>query len=195
MSEPRLIVGLGNPGPRYARNRHNIGFRAVEEVAEAHHLSFSRREHRALTAHGWIGEQRVILVKLQTWMNESGLAVAALARFYRLAPQAIFVLHDDLDLPLGTLRFRSEGSSGGHRGVQSIIERLGSSAFPRLRLGIGRPPGRMDPAAYVLQDFSQEEEPRVWEVLRLARRLTEDWLQGGKLLSTRKTWRIETPDL
>ncbi len=195
MSEPRLIVGLGNPGPRYARTRHNIGFLAVEALAEAHRLDFSRREHHALTAHGRIGEQRVILAKPQTWMNESGLAVAALTRFYRIPPEAIFVLHDDLDLPLGTLRFRSEGSSGGHRGVQSLIERLGSSAFPRLRLGIGRPPGRMDPAAYVLQDFSQEEEPLVWDVLRLARRLTEDWLRGGKLLSTRKTWRIETLDL
>ncbi len=195
MSEPRLIVGLGNPGSRYTRTRHNIGFRAVEELASAHHLEFSRSEHRALTAHGWIGAQRVILVKPQTWMNESGLAVAALARFYRIPPQALFVLHDDLDLPLGTLRFRSEGSSGGHRGVQSIIERLGSSAFPRLRMGIGRPPGRMDPAAYVLQPFSQEEEPLVWEVLRLARSLTEDWLNGGKMLATRKTWRVEIPDL
>ncbi len=188
-----LIIGLGNPGPRYARNRHNIGFRAVEEVAATHRLAFRRREAHALTAHGHIDGRRVILAKPQSWMNESGLAVAALARFYRIDPPQILVIHDDLDLPLGTLRFREGGSSGGHRGVQSIIERLGRSDFHRLRLGIGRPPGRMEAAAYVLQNFSTEEEPIVWEVLRLTCHLVEDWLQGRVQLSMRRTWRITPP--
>ncbi len=189
-----LIVGLGNPGPRYARNRHNIGFRAVEEVAAAYRLTFSRRERQALVAHGQIEGRRVILAKPTTWMNESGLAVAALLRFYRIEPTAMLIIHDDLDLPLGTVRFREGGSSGGHRGVQSIIERIGRTDFPRLKLGIGRPPGRMDPAAYVLRDFPAREEPIVWEVLRLARRLVVDWLEGGTLLTQRKTWHIAPPD-
>ncbi len=190
-----LIAGLGNPGPRYAANRHNIGFEAVQDLAETHHLTFSRTEHRARTAHGSIGGERVILAQPQTWMNESGIAVGAMARFYKIAPENVLVIYDDLDIPLGTLRYRAEGSSGGHRGVQSIIQHLGTNAFPRLRLGIGRPPGRMDAAAYVLQDFSAEEEPLVWEVLRQTRALANAWLAGDPDFERQgMTWRIEEGD-
>ncbi len=191
MSDFTLIVGLGNPGLRYADHRHNIGFRAVEALAEAHGLEFRRTEHRALTAHGTIEGRRVILARPQTWMNESGQAVAPLARFYKIPPARLLVVYDDLDIPLGTLRYRSRGSSGGHRGVQSIIRHLGTSAFPRLRLGIGRPPGRMDPAAYVLQPFAEEELPLVWEVLRTARRLMEGWLRAEPAFTQAgATWRV-----
>ncbi len=192
MTQFALIAGLGNPGPRYADNRHNIGFRAVEAVADAHNLSFSRTEHNAKTAHGLIKSQRVILAQPQTWMNDSGKSVGPLARFYKVEPQDMLVIYDDLDIPLGTVRFRSEGSSGGHRGVQSILDTLGTEAVPRLRLGIGRPPGRMDPAAYVLQDFSEEETALVWEVLRTARGLILDWLMGNPDLQRQgMTWRVE----
>ena len=122
MTQFALITGLGNPGPRYADNRHNIGFRAVEAVAEAYSLTFSRTEHQAKTAHGLINDQRVILAQPQTWMNDSGKSVGPLARFYKVEPQDMLVIYDDLDIPLGTVRFRSEGSSGGHRGVQSILD-------------------------------------------------------------------------
>lgn len=193
MSPFLLVVGLGNPGPRYAENRHNIGFRTVEAVADAYQLSFSRTEHRAKTAHGMIEGERVILAKPQTWMNESGKSVTPLSRFYKTAPEDILVIYDDLDLPLGTLRFRSEGSSGGHRGVQSIIQHLGTDAFPRLRVGIGRPPGQMDPAAYVLQNFSAEEASLVWELMRTARDLVRAWVVADPDLQRQgMTWRIET---
>ncbi len=192
MSQFLLLVGLGNPGPRYAQNRHNVGFRTVEALAEAHRLSFSRTEHQAETAHGHIEGERVVLAKPQTWMNESGRAVGALSRFYKVDPQDILVIYDDLDIALGTLRFRSNGSSGGHRGVQSIIEHLSTDDFPRLRVGIGRPPGQMDPAAYVLQNFSATETDLVWEVLRTARDLAQDWIAGEPILQRQgMTWRVD----
>jgi len=172
-----LIVGLGNPGSRYARNRHNIGFQTLDLLAEKHKLNFSRTERHAQTAHGAILGQRTILAKPQTWMNESGKSIAALAHFYKIPPEWILVIYDDLDIPLGTVRYRATGSSGGHKGVESIIQHLGSQAFPRLRLGIGRPPGQMDPAAYVLQNFSKEEVPLLHETQRLAARLVDEWLK------------------
>jgi peptidyl-tRNA hydrolase, PTH1 family len=190
-----LVVGLGNPGPRYQDNRHNIGFRAVETVAEAYDLHFTRTEHSAKTAHGYIEGQRVILAQPQSWMNDSGKAVGPLARFYKVAPEDLLVIYDDLDIPLGTVRYRAEGSSGGHRGLQSIMQVMGTEAIPRLRLGIGRPPGRMDPAAYVLQNFSNEEMPRMWQVLRMARQLVLDWLAGEPdLRRPGMTWRVAPTD-
>lgn len=191
MSDFFLLAGLGNPGPRYARNRHNIGFQALDALAQAHGLDFSRTEHRAQTAHGTIDGHRVILAKPQTWMNESGKAIAPLSRFYKIEPEHILVIYDDLDIPLGTIRYRPEGSSGGHRGVQSIMQLLGIQTLPRLRLGIGRPPGQMDPAAYVLQDFSETDMSDVWDVLRMARGLIEDWLGSAPdFLRQGMTWRI-----
>lgn len=194
MNSPRLIVGLGNPGPRYAHNRHNIGFRVVEAVAASQGLAFSRTEKKARTAHGIIEGQRVILAQPHTWMNESGQAVGSLARFYHIPAADILVIYDDLDIPLGTVRYRASGSSGGHRGVQSIIQHLGSDAFPRLRIGINRPPGQMDPAAYVLQDFSPDEEMVVDEIVRLAAELVLSWLKGEPdLQRTGMTWRLAAP--
>lgn len=189
----RLIVGLGNPGPRYAQNRHNIGFQTLDALASAQHLSFTRSEHHAQTAHGILQGQRVILAKPQTWMNDSGRAIGALARYYKIPPEHVLVIYDDLDIPLGTIRYRTQGRSGGHRGIQSTIQHLGTNAFPRLRLGIGRPPGRMDPAAYVLQNFSADEQSLVWDIQRTARTLITDWLNGAKAFTTQgMTWRINT---
>jgi PTH1 family peptidyl-tRNA hydrolase len=192
MTDFLLIAGLGNPGSRFEGNRHNIGYQAVDELADTFRLTFSRTEHDALTAHGTIADERVILAKPQTFMNESGKAVQALTSYYKIPPERLLVIYDDLDLPLGTVRFRQEGSSGGHRGVQSIINRLSTRQFPRLRLGIGRPPGRMDPAAYVLQDFSEDEEPVMWDVLRMAKDLAEKWIKDAPI--TRRqgmTWRVD----
>lgn len=192
MSDVYLIAGLGNPGPRYARNRHNIGFQAVEMLADAHHLDFARTEHRALVATGTIDDHRVILAKPQTWMNDSGKSIAPLSRFYKIEPARILVIYDDLDIPLGTVRYRPEGTSGGHRGLQSIMQLLGTQSIPRLRLGIGRPPGQMDPAAYVLRNFGEDEILAVHDVLRLATRLTQEWLEGKAIFQRQgMTWRIE----
>jgi PTH1 family peptidyl-tRNA hydrolase len=156
--EVSLIVGLGNPGREYAQTRHNIGFQVVSLLAEKHGLKFSRVQNEAVIATGRIGNVRVVLAKPQTWMNNSGKAVGPLARFYKVDLSRLLIVYDDLDRPAGTLRLRSEGGHGGHNGMRSIMERLGTQAFPRLRLGIGRPPGRMDPAAYVLQPFGRDEE-------------------------------------
>jgi len=178
-SEYSLIVGLGNPGPQYVANRHNVGFRCVELLASTRDLTFDKKQKRARVAMGLVRGQRVIIARPQTFMNESGRAVAPLARFYKVQLERLLVVHDDLDLPLGTMRLRPEGGSGGHKGMRSIIEHLGGQKFPRLRIGIGRPPGRMDPAAYVLQNFSAQEEPLLAETLERAVAAIETWLAEG----------------
>ncbi len=174
-----LIAGLGNPGPQYAANRHNVGFRCLAQLAAANDLTFDKRQKHAHVAQGAIQRRRVVLARPQTFMNESGRAVAALARFYQVPPERLLVVYDDLDLPLGTVRLRPVGGSGGHKGVRSIIEHLGVQDFSRLRIGIGRPPGRMDPAAYVLQDFSSDEELLLGETLERAVSAVETWLRDG----------------
>jgi len=153
----KLIVGLGNPGRKYAHNRHNVGFQCLDRLAQAHGLSFTQRRAKASLALGKIADVRVVLARPLTYMNHSGQAVRPLVSFYKLSLEDILVIHDDLDLPLGTTRLRPEGGSGGHKGMRSIIEALGSQAFPRLRVGIGRPPGN-DAVSYVLSDFTADEQ-------------------------------------
>ncbi len=154
-----LIVGLGNPGERYARTRHNIGFEALDTLARRHGLQFRTGRANSLTAEGTIAGQRVVLAKPQTFMNLSGQAVSSLRAWYKLDPsRELLVIYDDLDLPFARLRLRERGSAGTHNGMRSIVQQLGSVEFPRLRVGIGQPPGKMDPAAYVLARFNKEEE-------------------------------------
>ncbi len=179
MSEKHLVVGLGNPGRPYQHNRHNVGFHVVDRLAERHGLTFSRQQNGALVASGSIGGCPVILAKPQKFMNLSGGPVAALVKFYRIPPQRLLVIYDDLDLPLAVIRLRPAGGSGGHKGVQNIIERLGRQDFARLRVGIGRPPGRMDPADYVLQDFSAEQLPLIEGAWERAADAVEVWLSEG----------------
>jgi PTH1 family peptidyl-tRNA hydrolase len=154
-----LIVGLGNPGRRYAGNRHNAGFHVVDRLAAVSDIRFNERRNRAHLARGRIEGVGVTLVKPQTYMNLSGEAVGAVARFFKVPPERTLVIFDDLDLPLGTLRLRLKGGAGGHRGMVNIIAHLNTRDFPRLRIGIGQPPGRMPPEAYVLQDFGADEKP------------------------------------
>lgn len=178
--ERHLIVGLGNPEPKYTANRHNVGFRCLDLLARAHGLSFDKRQKQARVALGVLADHPVVLAKPQTFMNHSGRAVARLVGFYRVELPQLLVVYDDIDLPLGTLRMRPEGSAGGHRGMLSIIEHLGKQqGFPRLRVGVGRPPGRMEAAAYVLQDFGADEQPMVDDLLERAVRVIELWLDQG----------------
>ncbi|MCU0486374.1 MAG: aminoacyl-tRNA hydrolase [Anaerolineales bacterium] len=156
-NEPHLIVGLGNPGKEYAASRHNVGFMLLSRLAERLGETFSRVESRALLTKAVYQGRRLILAKPQTYMNASGNSVRSLLRFYKVPVQNLLVAFDDVDLPFETIRIRAEGGSGGQKGMQSIIDQLGSEAFPRLRIGIGRPPGRMEAADYVLQDFSKAE--------------------------------------
>lgn len=152
-----LIIGLGNPGREYRQNRHNVGFMVLDRLAARLGQTFGRVEHHALIAKATHQGKRLILAKPQTYMNLSGVATAALLRFYKTPLGQFLVAYDDVDLPLGVLRLRPDGGSAGQKGMASIIERLGTQSFPRLRLGIGRPPGRMDAASYVLQDFTLAE--------------------------------------
>ncbi len=150
-----LIVGLGNPGRQYKETRHNIGFMTLDRLAARLNLQYARVQFRALVIDGRYEGSRLFLAKPHTYMNESGLAVGALVRFYKIPIQNLLVVHDDVDLPLGTLRIRPDGGSAGQKGVASIIDRLGTQEFPRLRFGLGRPPGQMLAAAYVLQNFDR----------------------------------------
>jgi len=152
----KLIVGLGNPGPRYARNRHNVGYQCVERLVQRHNLAFARVMFKAMIASGMVAETRTLLAKPLTFMNLSGQAVRPLLRWYRVSPLDLLVIYDDLDLPLGRIRLRQTGSSGGHKGMASIIEALGGDEFPRLRVGIGRPL-HGEPPDYVLSDFTRDE--------------------------------------
>jgi peptidyl-tRNA hydrolase, PTH1 family len=165
---PYLITGLGNPGREYRETRHNIGFMLVDQLAQRLGVSFSRLESKALVTKGEYQGRRLVLAKPQTFMNLSGSAVGSLMRFYKVPLSNLLVAYDDVDLPLGTIRLRAEGGSAGQKGMASIIERLGTQDFPRLRLGIGRPPGRMDAAAYVLQPFKKDDADLLPVVLERA---------------------------
>jgi PTH1 family peptidyl-tRNA hydrolase len=177
--EVTLIVGLGNPGREYASNRHNVGFQIADRYAAAHGLTFSKIQSKAIIASGRVDAVRVILAKPQTFMNDSGRAIGALVNFYKVPQQRVLVVFDDLDLPYGAVRLRSEGGAGGHNGMRSIIQHLGSNQFPRLRIGIGRPPGRMDPAAFVLQDFGREEQAELDNISDRAVKAIDAFISGG----------------
>jgi len=174
----KLIVGLGNPGRKYAHNRHNVGFWCLDRLAQAHGLSFTRRRAKASLALGKIADVGVVLAKPLTYMNLSGQAVGQLVSFYKLPLEGILVICDDLDLPPGTIRLRPEGGSGGHKGMHSIIEALGSQAFPRLRVGIGRPPGN-DAVSYVLSDFTADEQIMLENVYKRVVAAVELFLREG----------------
>lgn len=179
MPDLHLIIGLGNPGARYENTRHNIGFRTAERFAARYSLNFGKIEHKAQTASGTAAGQRVLLAKPQTFMNVSGESVQPLVSYYKVPPERIIVVADDLDLPLGTVRLRKSGSSGGQNGLKSILQRLGTQEIARVRLGIGRPPGRMDPADYVLSNWKGDEAIIAVEMQDRAVAALELWLTDG----------------
>ena len=159
-----LIVGLGNPGPKYVETRHNAGWHLLDMIVRDHEsFRFNEQHGRGLIARGELAGVKTALVKPQTYMNLSGEAVAPIARFYKVPPERILVAFDDVDLPTARLRLRPKGGAGGHKGMRSIIQHLGTDEFPRLRLGIGHPPGRMPVESYVLQKFKPDE----WEEMRV----------------------------
>jgi len=162
---PFLIIGLGNPGREYRDTRHNIGFMVIDKLCAALGVSINKVQSKALMAVGKLDGNKIILAKPQTFMNLSGQAVSGLMRFYKVPVEHLIVAHDDLDLPLGTLRLRPGGGSAGQKGIASTIQQLGTQNFARLRLGIGRPPGQMDPSAYVLQRFVSAEQEMLTMVL------------------------------
>lgn len=174
----KLIVGLGNPGSAYAKHRHNLGYQALHCLSEQCDIGL-KKEENAFVGKGIIENEEVLLVKPTTWMNLSGEAVGAIARYYKIAAGDVVVIHDDIDLNLGTLRWTSSSGHGGHNGVRSIIEHLGTQDFCRLRLGVGRPPQGMNPADYVLQPFAVEEKNAVTDLNVQAVDSIKEFLRHG----------------
>jgi peptidyl-tRNA hydrolase, PTH1 family len=176
----RVIIGLGNPGPEYRKTRHNVGFWVVDILAQRWGIRLSRRAFLSLTGDGQLKGEKVLLVQPETYMNRSGETAIRIRDFYRLELSDFVVVHDDLDLPLGRVRVkRGGGGAGGNRGVASLIAAFGSKEFVRIKVGIGRPPGRQDPADFVLQPFTPQEEASILPAVDNAADAVEMWISDG----------------
>jgi len=174
-----LVVGLGNPGREYRNTRHNMGFLAVDALIQKLGFSRSKVQNKAIINTGSLQGQKVILAKPQTYMNLSGQAVSGLVNFYKIPLNHLLVINDDVDIPFGTIRIRPGGGSAGQKGVGSIIEKLGTQEFARMRLGVGRPPGQMSTPDYVLQQFSKDEEEFLRNFLDKADLAVEEFILNG----------------
>jgi peptidyl-tRNA hydrolase, PTH1 family len=176
----KVIVGLGNPGLRYARTRHNAGFDAVDALAGRYGWKWESGRGKTHIASGSVGAEKVVLAKPQTYMNESGLAVASLVRFYKLTPTDLLVICDDLDLPLGKMRMRARGSAGGQHGLEDTIRRLGSTDFPRIKIGVGRPAhGRDENVDFLLSTPRGDERLALDDAIARAADAAHCWLTEG----------------
>lgn len=190
----KILVGLGNPGVHYHWTRHNIGFQVVDRLAEIHHISISHTRFQAQHGRGLIGTQKVMLVKPLTFMNLSGLAINRIVDFYKADLKDLLVIHDDLDLPFGTLRIKRRGGDGGHQGIRSIIESMGDNAFLRLKVGIGKPSGETDAADYVLGSFDGAERSQMEDLLSRAAACVDLMIsQGIEAAMNRYQKRITRP--
>ena len=172
-------MGLGNPGKRYARGRHNLGYRVVDCLAGEQYIAVTEKKYHSLVVSWQLDGEKVLLVKPQSYMNRSGEAVRSLFRYLPVSTEDLVVVHDDLDLPFGRIRIRAKGGAGGHRGVLSILEALGNEHFFRVRVGIGRPPGGVDPTDYVLSPFSPGETPLVEQAVSRAAEAVQSLLEDG----------------
>ncbi len=179
MTETFLIIGLGNPGREYRETRHNVGFMLLDKLSLKLNARFTRMQSKALVASSIFKERKIILAKPQTFMNLSGQSVQGLLHFYKLPLENLLIAHDDLDLPVGTIRIRPDGRSAGQRGMSSTIEKLGTDEFPRLRLGIGRPPGQMQAPDYVLQNFAEGDQTIISETIDRAVEAVLLWVTDG----------------
>lgn len=174
-----LLIGLGNPGREYANTRHNFGFMLIDRLAVRLNARGMKVISKAIVMDARYEDHKLILAKPQTYMNLSGQSVQGLAHFYKIPFTNLMILSDDLDLPFGTIRIRASGGPGGQRGLSSILEQLGTKDIPRMRLGIGRPPGRMDPADYVLQNFSRNDIKEISEILDRAADAALEFVKNG----------------
>ena len=180
MAEPLLVVGLGNPGPQYAKTRHNLGFMVADLLAGRMGETFKvHKRSGAEIVTGRLAHRPVVLAKPRTYMNESGRQVGPLAKFYSVSAADVIVIHDELDIEFGQIRLKQGGGEGGHNGLRSLVNALGTKNFHRVRIGIGRPPGRKDPAAFVLENFSAAERPQVPTICEMAADATELLIDMG----------------
>ncbi|MFQ5849832.1 MAG: aminoacyl-tRNA hydrolase [Candidatus Binatia bacterium] len=175
----KIVMGLGNPGKRYERVRHSLGFMVVDRFASEKEVAVKERKYRSLIGSCQVGREKILLVKPQTYMNRSGEAVRCLFRYLPVRPQDLVVVHDDLDLPFGHIRIRARGGPGGHRGILSILDALGEQGFFRVRVGIGRPPPGVDPSDYVLAPFPPGETALVDQVALRAAGAVDSLLGEG----------------
>ena len=179
----KLIVGLGNPGNKYERTRHNIGFMAVERLAERLHTSLNRNRFHALTGEASLSGEKILLLKPQTFMNKSGLSVSEAMQFYKVGPEDLLVVYDDLDLPFGGLRMRESGSSGGHKGMTDIIRAIGTQQFARLRLGIDRPLSKESTVDFVLKPFHDDQWRDLEDLLDASCDAIETFVKDGPTMA------------
>ncbi|RME74759.1 MAG: aminoacyl-tRNA hydrolase [Planctomycetota bacterium] len=181
-----IVAGLGNPGRRYARTRHNVGFRVVDRLAERLGVSLSQRRFEAVYGDCRFRDGRLLLLEPQTYMNESGRAVAHFVRYFRTDPSRLLVVCDDIALPFGRLRIRARGSSGGQKGLASVLRELGTQEVARLRVGVGAPPPEIDAADWVLSRFPDEQERALGEVIERAADCAELWAHEGVEAASRR---------
>jgi PTH1 family peptidyl-tRNA hydrolase len=174
-----LLIGLGNPGREYRDSRHNVGFMLIERIAVRLGARGMKVQSKAIVTTVMYDDRKLILAKPQTYMNLSGQSVQGLIHFYKLPLANVLIAYDDLDIPFGTIRIRPGGGPGGQRGMASTIEHIGTNDFPRLRIGIGRPPGKMEPAAYILQDFTRAEMKILSEILDRAADAALEFVVNG----------------
>lgn len=173
----KLIVGLGNPGKEYEETRHNIGFKVIDELSKNLQIPLNETKFKGLFGKGNINETQVILLKPMTYMNLSGEAVGALMNFYKIPTEELLVIYDELDLPVGKIRLRYKGSAGGHNGIKSIIQHIGTQEFNRIRIGIDRPERGMPVANYVLSKFKKEDLPVMQEMVEKSAKACEEWIE------------------
>ncbi len=174
-----IIVGLGNPGNRYEGTRHNVGFRTIDALADKLGISMDQKKWNALIGEGRFAGKKLILVKPQTYMNNSGLAVGEILNFYKAYNDDLIVIHDDIDIGLGTIRIKRHGSSGGHNGIKSILSSIGGGEFPRVKIAVGRRPWKMDLADFVLSKFNDEEQKVIDEEIKAASDATMMMVEKG----------------
>lgn len=174
-----IIIGLGNPTREYQATRHNIGFDVITRIADDYHIPLDIKKHKAICGKGMIEGEKVVLVQPQTYMNLSGESVRELVDFYKVTPQEIIVIYDDISLDVGQLRLRKQGSAGGHNGIKSIIAHLGTQEFPRVKVGVGDKPKGWDLADYVLSRFNDEEQPTIREAIKKSSEAVKSILVDG----------------
>ena len=174
-----IIIGLGNPTREYQATRHNVGFDAITRIADDYNISLDFKKHKAICGKGYVEGVKVILAQPQTYMNLSGESVRELIDFYKVAPEDVIVIYDDISLEVGQLRLRTKGSAGGHNGIKSIISHLGTQEFPRIKVGVGDKPRGWDLADYVLSRFNNEEQPIIREALKNTSEAVKTVLKDG----------------
>ncbi|EXJ23442.1 Peptidyl-tRNA hydrolase [Alkalibacterium sp. AK22] len=180
----KLIVGLGNPGAKYAQTKHNIGFITLDELAYQNHWNFDRSKFESIYAEGMIGTEKVLLVKPQTFMNESGRSVRQWMDYYDIKVEDLTVIYDDMDLPTGKIRLRQKGGAGGHNGIKSLIDHLGTKSFNRVRIGVGRPHEKQSVVSHVLSPFHKSVHEDMLFAVKKAADAIHYWTEGNTYTDT-----------